>query len=174
MNKLSKVLVFLFILFSFIACVFKKPISHSHTYYIINETDKHIFAQADYDEKNIPVTKTISIQGKTDEPVFLFTKGDLIPECYSCDYPSSPSQYSEIWFYNIADTSSVKFTDIINSDFMIENDQLYNSIYKDGCRDLEEDAVNVYFYRCIHITDEFLDLFEKDYSMLEKFTEYYP
>jgi len=172
MNKLSKVLVFLFILFSFIACVFKKPISRSHTYYIINETDKHIFAQADYDEKNIPVTKTISIQGKTDEPVFLFTKGDLIPECYSCDYPSSPSQYSEIWFYNIADTSSVKFTDIRYD--LEENEQLWNSIYQDGCRDLEEDAVNVYFYRCIHITDEFLDIFEKDYSMLEKFTEYYP
>ena len=172
MNKLSKVLVFLFILFSFIACVFKKPISRSHTYYIINETDKHIFAQADYDEKNIPVTKTISIQGKTDEPVFLFTKGDLIPECYSCDYPSSPSQYSEIWFYNIADTSSVKFTDIRYD--LEENKQLWNSIYQDGCRDLEEDAVNVYFYRCIHITDEFLDIFEKDYSMLEKFTEYYP
>jgi hypothetical protein len=79
MNKLSKVLVFLFILFSFIACVLKKPISHSHTYYIVNETDKHIFAQADYKEKNLPVTKTISIQGKTDEPVFLFTKADLIP-----------------------------------------------------------------------------------------------
>ena len=172
MNKLSKVLVFLFILFSFIACVFKKPISHSHTYYIINETDKHIFAQADYQEKKLPVTKTISIQGKTDEPVFLFTKGDLIPECYSCDYPSSPSQYSEIWFYNIADTSSVKFTDIRYD--LEENEQLWNSIYKDGCRDLEEDAVTVYFYRCIHITDEFLDLFEKDYSMLEKFTEYYP
>ena len=172
MTKLSKVLVFLFILFSFIACVFKKPISRSHTYYIINETDKHIFAQADYDEKNIPVTKTISIQGKTDEPVFLFTKGDLIPECYSCDYPSSPSQYSEIWFYNIADTSSVKFTDIRYD--LEENEQLWNSIYQDGCRDLEEDAVNVYFYRCIHITDEFLDIFEKDYSMLEKFTEYYP
>ena len=172
MNKLSKVLVFLFILFSFIACVFKKPISHSHTYYIINETDKHIFAQADYQEKKLPVTKTISIQGKTDEPVFLFTKADLIPACYSCDYPVFPSQYSEIWFYNIADTSSVKFTDIRYD--LEENEQLWNSIYKDGCRDLEEDAVNVYFYRCIHITDEFLDLFEKDYSMLEKFTEYYP
>ena len=71
--------MFLFILFSFIACVLKKPISHSHTYYIVNETDKHIFAQADYEEKNLPVTKSISIQGKTDEPVFLFTKADLIP-----------------------------------------------------------------------------------------------
>ena len=172
MNKLSKVLVFLFILFSFIACVLKKPISHSHTYYIVNETDKHIFAQADYKEKNLPVTKTISIQGKTDEPVFLFTKADLIPACFSCDYPFFPSQYSEIWFYNIADTSSVKFTDIRYD--LEENEQLWNSIYKDGCRDLEEDAVNVYFYRCIHITDEFLDIFEKDYSMLEKFTEYYP
>ena len=172
MNKLSKVLVFLFILFSFIACVFKKPISRSHTYYIVNETDKHIFAQADYKEKNLPVTKTISIQGKTDEPVFLFTKADLIPACLSCDYPVFPSQYSEIWFYNIADTSSVKFTDIRYD--LEENEQLWNSIYKDGCKDLEEDAVNVYFYRCIHITDEFLDLFEKDYSMLEKFTEYYP
>ena len=172
MNKLSKVLVFLFILFSFIACVLKKPISRSHTYYIVNETDKHIFAQADYKEKNLPVTKTISIQGKTDEPVFLFTKADLIPACLSCDYPVFPSQYSEIWFYNIADTSSVKFTDIRYD--LEENKQLWNSIYQDGCRDLEEDAVNVYFYRCIHITDEFLDLFEKDYSMLEKFTEYYP
>ena len=172
MNKLSKVLVFLFILFSFIACVFKKPISRSHTYYIVNETDKHIFAQADYKEKNLPVTKTISIQGKTDEPVFLFTKADLIPACFSCDYPVFPRQYSEIWFYNIADTSSVKFTDIRYD--LEENKQLWNSIYQDGCRDLEEDAVNVYFYRCIHITDEFLDLFEKDYSMLEKFTEYYP
>jgi hypothetical protein len=172
MNKLSKVLVFLFILFSFIACVFKKPISRSHTYYIINETDKHIFAQADYQEKKLPVTKTISIQGKTDEPVFLFTKADLIPACFSCDYPVSPEQYSEIWFYNIADTSSVKFTDIRYD--LEENEQLWNSIYQDGCRDLEEDAVNVYFYRCIHITDEFLDIFEKDYSMLEKFTEYYP
>ena len=172
MNKLSKVLVFLFILFSFIACVLKKPISHSHTYYIVNETDKHIFAQADYKEKNLPVTKTISIQGKTDEPVFLFTKADLIPACFPCPYPFFPSQYSEIWFYNIADTSSVKFTDIRYD--LEENKQLWNSIYQDGCRDLEEDAVNVYFYRCIHITDEFLDLFEKDYSMLEKFTEYYP
>ena len=172
MNKLSKVLVFLFILFSFIACVLKKPISHSHTYYIVNETDKHIFAQADYKEKNLPVTKTISIQGKTDEPVFLFTKADLIPACFSCDYPVFHSQYSEIWFYNIADTSSVKFTDIRYD--LEENEQLWNSIYQDGCRDLEEDAVTVYFYRCIHITDEFLDLFEKDYSMLEKFTEYYP
>ena len=172
MNKLSKVLVFLFILFSFIACVFKKPISRSHTYYIVNETDKHIFAQADYEEKNLPVTKTISIQGKTDEPVFLFTKADLIPACFPCPYPVFPSQYSEIWFYNIADTSSVKFTDIRYD--LEENKQLWNSIYQDGCRDLEEDAVNVYFYRCIHITDEFLDLFEKDYSMLEKFTEYYP
>ena len=172
MNKLSKVLVFLFILFSFIACVLKKPISHSHTYYIVNETDKHIFAQADYKEKNLPVTKSISIQGKTDEPVFLFTKADLIPACLSCDYPVFPRQYSEIWFYNIADTSSVKFTDIRYD--LEENEQLWNSIYQDGCRDLEEDAVTVYFYRCIHITDEFLDLFEKDYSMLEKFTEYYP
>ena len=172
MNKLSKVLVFLFILFSFIACVLKKPISHSHTYYIVNETDKHIFAQAVYKEKKIPVTKTISIQGKTDEPVFLFTKADLIPACFPCPYPVSPEQYSEIWFYNIADTSSVKFTDIRYD--LEENKQLWNSIYQDGCRDLEEDAVNVYFYRCIHITDEFLDLFEKDYSMLEKFTEYYP
>ena len=172
MNKLSKVLVFLFILFSFIACVLKKPISRSHTYYIVNETDKHIFAQADYKEKNLPVTKTISIQGKTDEPVFLFTKADLIPACFSCDYPVFPRQYSEIWFYNIADTSSVKFTDIRYD--LEENEQLWNSIYQDGCRDLEEDAVTVYFYRCIHITDEFLDLFEKDYSMLEKFTEYYP
>ena len=172
MNKLSKVLVFLFILFSFIACVLKKPISHSHTYYIVNETDKHIFAQADYKEKNLPVTKTISIQGKTDEPVFLFTKADLIPACFPCPYPFFPSQYSEIWFYNIADTSSVKFTDIRYD--LEENEQLWNSIYQDGCRDLEEDAVNVYFYRCIHITDEFLDIFEKDYSMLEKFTEYYP
>ena len=172
MNKLSKVLVFLFILFSFIACVLKKPISHSHTYYIVNETDKHIFAQADYKEKNLPVTKTISIQGKTDEPVFLFTKADLIPACLSCDYSVFPSQYTEIWFYNIADTSSVKFTDIRYD--LEENEQLWNSIYQDGCRDLEEDAVNVYFYRCIHITDEFLDIFEKDYSMLEKFTEYYP
>ena len=172
MNKLSKVLVFLFILFSFIACVLKKPITRSHTYYIVNETDKHIFAQADYKEKNLPVTKTISIQGKTDEPVFLFTKADLIPACFPCPYPFFPSQYSEIWFYNIADTSSVKFTDIRYD--LEENKQLWNSIYQDGCRDLEEDAVNVYFYRCIHITDEFLDLFEKDYSMLEKFTEYYP
>ena len=172
MNKLSKVLVFLFILFSFIACVLKKPISHSHTYYIVNETDKHIFAQADYKEKNLPVTKSISIQGKTDEPVFLFTKADLIPACFPCPYPVFPSQYSEIWFYNIADTSSVKFTDIRYD--LEENEQLWNSIYQDGCRDLEEDAVTVYFYRCIHITDEFLDLFEKDYSMLEKFTEYYP
>ena len=172
MNKLSKVLVFLFILFSFIACVLKKPITRSHTYYIVNETDKHIFAQADYKEKNLPVTKTISIQGKTDEPVFLFTKADLIPACFPCPYPVFPSQYSEIWFYNIADTSSVKFTDIRYD--LEENKQLWNSIYQDGCRDLEEDAVNVYFYRCIHITDEFLDLFEKDYSMLEKFTEYYP
>ena len=141
MNKLSKVLVFLFILFSFIACVLKKPISHSHTYYIVNETDKHIFAQADYKEKNLPVTKTISIQGKTDEPVFLFTKADLIPACFSCDYPFSPEQYSEIWFYNIADTSSVKFTDIRYD--LEENKQLWNSIYQDGCRDLEEDAVTV-------------------------------
>ena len=172
MNKLSKVLVFLFILFSFIACVLKKPISHSHTYYIVNETDKHIFAQADYKEKNLPVTKTISIQGKTDEPVFLFTKADLIPACFSCDYPFSPEQYSEIWFYNIADTSSVKFTDIRYD--LEENEQLWNSIFKTHCKENEEDAVTVYMYRCIHITDEFLDLFEKDYSMLEKFTEYYP
>lgn len=51
---------------------------------------------------------------------------------------------------------------------------MWNSIYKTHCKENEEDAVTVYMYRCIHITDEFLDLFEKDYSMLEKFTEYYP
>ena len=174
MNKLSKVLVLILITMLFIGCV--KKHRRSHTYYIINETEKSFYVHVDYDEKEIYETRSIYIEGKTEEPILLFTKSGIVLECSSCSYyPASPDQYSEIWFYNIADTSSVNFWELFYSDVMLD-DQLRTSIYKTGgeCRETERDIDNEYLFRCIHITDEFLDLFEKDYSMLDKFTEYYP
>ena len=102
----------------------------------------------------------------------MLSKGGFVPHCLFCPYPQ---YFPEIRFYNIADTSSVNFWDLYSL-LLGEDEQLLKNIYKtEGeCKETKRDIDNEYIYECIHITDEFLDLFEKDYSMLEKFTEYYP
>ena len=83
--------------------------------------------------------------------------------------------YKEFYIYNLTDTTFLKWDDIMKGYKIVEPNSPPNFKFEIVDRDVWTDKNEVStIFRCnLDITDEFLKLFKKDYTMLDKFKDYY-
>lgn len=146
------------------------PVRQTDTYYIINQTDKamvHVlYSAGNFDTEDKVDTLTFYVPTQCDT-TFEWTISEVV------GYVDLPCRmdYRGFHVYNITDTTSIFFEASFSG--FADIPQIFKGVYKgtiiDSKKHEQNDITNYY----LTVNDHLLSLMQKDYSMLERFKEYY-
>lgn len=160
-----KFVSFLFLLLCLMACK-ETSLKYEYKYYLINKTEKKVVHQISSDKEFTGNLDTLSFysDGISDMPVFEW----IVTAIFN-------SQRNAVIFvyktnlYNISDTTSLGWTSLTGSNGIYTRfgKNINNTSFKDD----EYSTFTSDYY--LTIDNELLSLMKKDYTMLDKFKEYY-
>ena len=162
---LTKLLTAIFVVSSFTACFRIPAIVKKEQFIVVNETDKYLIGKIvfNWGAKNGKDSVEFRLQPNTNiiTPVFEFTVREASTVLI---YPGFTDHYWQVSFtcINLSDT-----TVLIRHELIGVNGVSINSFWSNISTDSKIDV-----YQMI-IDENKLSLFEKDYSLLDRFPEFY-
>jgi hypothetical protein len=169
---MKKLFIYVFCYFLIISCV-EKTITSSQTTYktLINKTNKDLYyeVQTDTGVKNMFVNRLDS------STISFFRKNEDTKIIIGGTVRLDQIMINKELIYNLTDTTLFEYKLEYSSSPQIGNnlnEQIYSRHLSYEYDDKSTDINSIIFIK-LHVTDSILNVMHKDYSMLEKFKEYY-
>lgn len=162
---MNRIIIIFIIVFSLSSCEKEKNTSFELIKILVNKTDDELLYSI---KTNVGADSVISLGNDSITMKFVKNGTVHLPPIgpYNIDI-ESVSIESEV-IYNLTDTSCFQFS--LNRNEWDGHDSLYNEMI---LNEVEGNSMNEKHTECLAFTDTLNSIMTKDYTMLEKFLEYY-
>jgi hypothetical protein len=164
---MKKEIVILLTTFMLFSCGKKETVTQSLHISLVNTTEKQLLYAIETDEKNDTIVST----GLDSISVAFYRTVEIEPSPLGFDPFYPVVNVIRETLFNIADTSKYSYYCFTLPQNMNDEDYIFTRHHF-----LSGDASHVkngIEYSVLHFTDSIVDIMQKDYTMLDKFKEYY-